>query len=314
MSGKELAIEVKDLTKIYSDVKALDSLSFSVQEGIICGFVGPNGSGKTTTMRILATLLKQDGGVARVFGMDTKRVAEAKRVRHNIGFMPDYFGLYNDMTCAEYLDFFAAAYRIPLAKRGTMVDDILSIIGLIEKKKTLIAGLSRGMQQRLSLGRCLVHSPKLLLLDEPASGLDPRARIELMELLRELKKMGKTILISSHILSELHNLVDEVVIIERGRLVYSGSLDDAGRRLREGRSFMELVVEGEVQTAIQLLKKLKGVHDIRHQGALIFVELNDGVSGADVIQHCFANGVRLEEARRGQAKLEEIFMNLTQGS
>ncbi len=310
----ELAIKVDGLSKHYADVKAVDNLSFEVPKGVICGFVGPNGSGKTTTMRVLATLLKPEKGSAQVFGLDTQNIIDSKQVRHSIGFMPDYFGLYNDMTSGEYLDFFAAAYRIPLSKRGTLVADILAIVGLSEKKDTLIAGLSRGMQQRLSLGRCLVHSPRLLLLDEPASGLDPRARIELMELLRELKNMGKTILISSHILSELHNLCDTVVIIEHGQLVFAGTLEEASYQLREGRHFMELTMAGNADGVRDKVADLEGVMDVRPQGNVVYVEFVEPMTGAKLIEFCIREGIQLEEARRGEARLEEIFMNLTKGN
>ena len=311
----ELAIEVSELTKTYNGLKALDQLSFRVAPGVICGFVGPNGSGKTTTMRILATLLGQDGGVAKVFGMDTRSRALARKVRHNIGFMPDYFGLYTDMTAGEYLDFFAAAYQVPLAKRPDLVTDILNIVGLPDKKDTIISGLSRGMQQRLSLGRCLVHSPGLLLLDEPASGLDPRARIELMELLRELRNMGKTIFISSHILSELHNLCDTVVILEKGKLIYAGTLENASAEMREGRQFLELTIDSaddaEVDKALALLQDLDGVFEVRRQGNHLFLEYGVAAASADIIEACVKNQVRLGEARKSEARLEEIFMNLT---
>ncbi len=309
----QYAIEVENLTKVYGTTKALDELTFRVPEGVIAGFVGPNGSGKTTTMRVLATLLRQDSGSAHVFGLNTQSSSQARQVRHAIGFMPDYFGLYNDMTSGEYLDFFAAAYRIPLSKRPTLVDDILDIIGLPEKKETLIAGLSRGMQQRLSLGRCLVHNPRLLLLDEPASGLDPRARIELMELLRELKRMGKTILISSHILSELHNLCDMVVIIEHGRLAYSGTVGQASAHIREGKDFLELTVEGDMETMAAKVKELEGILEVRTSGQRLYVEHIATISTADIIDHCVKNGIRIAEARRSAANLEEIFMSLTKG-
>lgn len=306
-----LALDVRGLVKKYGTLAALDGLTFQVPAGVIAGFVGPNGAGKTTTMRVLATLLKPDAGRARIFGMDVQRHDTAKEVRHALGFMPDYFGLYNDMTAGEYLDFFAAAYRIPLRTRETLVNDILAIVGLTVKKDTLIAGLSRGMQQRLSLGRCLVHSPRLLLLDEPASGLDPRARIELMELLRELRRMGKTIFISSHILSELHHLCDMVVIVEKGKLVYSGTLADASNHLRAGRQYMELLVAGDAGAAMALLQEMTGVGEVRREGQMIFVEYGEPLESGTIINFCVAKGIRLEEARRGQARLEEIFMTLT---
>lgn len=309
----EFAIEVTELSKHYGELKAVDKLSFQVPPGVICGFVGPNGSGKTTTMRVLATLLRPDGGTAKVFNYDTQNVIDAKQVRHTIGFMPDYFGLYNDMTGGEYLDFFAAAYRIPMQKRLVLVDDILAVVGLADKKDTLIGGLSRGMQQRLSLGRCLVHSPKLLLLDEPASGLDPRARIELMELLRELRSMGKTILISSHILSELHHLCDTVVIIERGKLVFAGTIAEASRQMRQGLRFMELMLCLMTDDAVAKVKAIAGVRNVRAEGNMLVVEFTEPLTSAELIERCLRDGIRLDEARRSEARLEEIFMQFTDG-
>lgn len=309
----DYAIEVSNLGKSYGNVRALDNLTFKIPVGVIAGFVGPNGSGKTTTMRILATLLKQDEGNALVFGLNTLSSSQSRQVRHSIGFMPDYFGLYTDMTAAEYLDFFAAAYRIGISRRPSLVDEILEIIGLQEKRDTLIAGLSRGMQQRLSLGRCLVHNPRLLLLDEPASGLDPRARIELMELLRELKQMGKTILISSHILSELHNLSDMVVILENGRLAYSGTVGQASAHIREGKDFFELDVEGDAPAIAEQVKTFPGVLEVRHQNQRIFLTMEAGTSTADLIDYCVKSEIRLAEAKRASANLEEIFMSLTRG-
>lgn len=307
----EYAIEIRGLTKRYESLKALDDVTFSIPKGVIAGFVGPNGCGKTTTMRTLATLLKQDSGVAKVFGHDTRSALAQHKVRHAIGFMPDYFGLYTDMTAGEYLEFFAAAYRIPGGKRRSLVDDILALVNLEEKKDTLIAGLSRGMQQRLTLGRCLIHSPDLLLLDEPASGLDPRARIELMELLKELKAMGKTIFISSHILSELGNLCDMVVIMEAGKLVFVGPMEEASSTVLKGRAFMELTVESDIDTAVTLLTDLTGVLGVRTQNNQLFVEHEDSVQGYDIIRACMDNNIILQSAKRGEANLEEIFMHLT---
>lgn len=308
-----LAIEIDGLTKRFGKVLAVDNLSFKIPPGVIAGFVGPNGSGKTTTMRILATLLRQDSGKALVFGYDVRSPSAARHVRHLIGFMPDYFGLYTDMTAGEYLDFFGAAYRIPLDKRLRLVDDILALVNLTDKKDALISGLSRGMQQKLSLGRCLIHSPQLLLLDEPASGLDPRARIELMELLREMKNMGKTVFISSHILSELHTLCDMVVIIEKGRCVYTGGLADASDDVMAGRRFMELAVASDPDAAAEMLKTLTGVTAIRRRERLLMVEHTTQLSSADIIDACAKSGVRLDEAKRTSANLEEIFMHVTGG-
>ena len=305
------AIVIRGLTKRFGSLTALDNVAFAIPQGAIAGFVGPNGSGKTTTMRILATLLKHDDGEVRVFGHDPQHPESAGQVRHAIGFMPDYFGLYTDMTPVEYLDFFAAAYRIEPAKRNGLVRDILALVNLDDKRETVIAGLSRGMQQRLSLGRALVHSPRLLLLDEPASGLDPRARIELMELLRELRDMGKTILISSHILSELHSLCDMVVIMEKGRNIYTGSVADASHDAMDGRHVMDLVVEEGAEEAVARLTAVAGVVTVQRQGNRLAVEHTAALSSASLIEACVKGGIRIAEARRGSANLEEIFMRLT---
>jgi len=307
------AIEISGLTKRFGKVLAVDNLSFAIPPGVIAGFVGPNGSGKTTTMRVLATLLQQDTGAVRVFGYDVRAPSAARQVRHLIGFMPDYFGLYTDMTAGEYLDFFGAAYRIPLEKRLRLVDDILTLVNLTDKKDALISGLSRGMQQKLSLGRCLIHSPQLLLLDEPASGLDPRARIELMELLREMKNMGKTVFISSHILSELHTLCDVVVIIEKGRCVYTGGLAEASDDVMAGRRVMELTLASDVDVAAEFLKTMAGVVAIQRRDRCLMVEHTTPLSSAEIIEACVKHDIRLDEARRSSANLEEIFMHVTGG-
>lgn len=307
----EYAIEIDGLNKRFGRVPALTDLSFKVPRGVIAGFVGPNGCGKTTTMRILATLLRSDSGTAKVFGLPVGSPSEVSKVRHQIGFMPDYFGLYNDMTAGEYLEFFAAAYKIEAARRPALVSDMLALVNLSDRKDSLISGLSRGMQQKLSLGRALVHSPQLLLLDEPASGLDPRARIELMELLRELKRMGKTVLISSHILSELGNLCDIVVIIEKGHAVYTGSLEEASDGVMHGLRFLELDVATDPDVAAEIVKALDGVRGIRRKESLLLIEHAANLSSADIIEACVKHGVRVDEARRGSANLEEIFMQMT---
>jgi ABC-2 type transport system ATP-binding protein len=310
---EQTAIRIEGLTKSFGRTKALDRLAFEVPAGVIAGFVGPNGAGKTTTIRILATLLKPDAGTARVFGFDTARPAEAVEVRHRIGFMPDYFGLYTDMTAAEYLEFFAAAYRIPADRRARLVEDMLALVSLTDKRDALIAGLSRGMQQKLSLGRALIHSPQLLLLDEPASGLDPRARIELMELLRELKTMGKTIFISSHILSELHHLCDTVVILENGRTLYTGSVDKASDHVQAGKRFLALTLDGDLDAAVAALKALPGVQALTRKERLVMLEHDVSISSADLIGQAVRAGLRVEEARRESASLEEVFLHMTGG-
>src|SRR6266576_4179213 len=216
------AVQTNGLTRMYGNVAALYGLDLTVNKGDLFGFIGSNGAGKTTTLRILATFLAPSAGRAQILGHDVVRDADA--VRHVIGYMPDFFGVYKDMEVTEYLDFFGACYKIPTAQREKTVNDVLELVGLSEKKGALIGALSRGMQQRLGLARVLIHDPQLLLLDEPASGLDPRARIELMEILKELQGMGKTIFISSHILAELAELCDSVTIIDGGRIKFSGPI------------------------------------------------------------------------------------------
>ncbi|MBV9127243.1 MAG: ABC transporter ATP-binding protein, partial [Verrucomicrobia bacterium] len=218
------AVQIDNLWHIYARHQAVQGISFTVGRGSIHGFVGPNGAGKTTTLKILATLVPPQRGLVRIFGHDIAR--DYKTVRRLLGFMPDHFSMYRQMTVFEYLDFFAAAYGLHSAARDKTIADVLALTDMAGRRDDLIKGLSRGMQQRVSLARVLVHDPALLLLDEPASGLDPRARIELMEILRELRRLGKTIFISSHILSELATLCDHVTILDQGQVRYSGSMRD----------------------------------------------------------------------------------------
>ncbi len=216
-------LDVQRLSYAFKNHRALVNVNFQVQPQSLHGFVGPNGAGKTTTLKIICTLLKPQAGRVKVFGMDV--VNDVKEVRRRIGFMPDHFSMYRQMTVFEYLDFFGAAYGLDQKERDRIIADVLALTDMDGRKDSLINGLSRGMQQRVSLARVLVNDPDLLLLDEPASGLDPRARIELMEILQELRRMGKTIFISSHILSELAELCDSVTIIDRGLVKYSGDMD-----------------------------------------------------------------------------------------
>jgi ABC-2 type transport system ATP-binding protein len=252
-------IEIRDLQHAYKRQQALRSVSFVVNPGSIHGFVGPNGAGKTTTLKILATLLKPQRGTVRVFGLDV--VADYKNVRRKIGFMPDHFSLYRQMTVQEYLDFFAAAYGLDLEARTRVVGDVLSLTDMEARRNDPIKGLSRGMQQRISLARVLVHDPTLLLLDEPASGLDPRARIELMEIIEELRRMGKTIFISSHILSELALLCDSVTILDRGTVRYSGTISGLNQGNGETAEYLLSLVEDHPD-AEAALRKVGGVIEV----------------------------------------------------
>src|SRR5437660_12037956 len=223
-------IETNDLTKMYGELYALNRLNLTLQQGDVYGFIGPNGAGKTTTMRILATLLNPTWGEATVCGYSI--YTGAKDIRRAIGYMPDFFGVYDDMKVTEYLEFFAAAYRIQGPSRRKKVEEVLELVDLTYKRDALVTSLSRGMTQRLGLARVLLHDPQLRLLDEPASGLDPRARIEMRALLKELRKMGKTILVSSHILPELSDICNKIGIIERGKLLFDGDVQAAIKQVR----------------------------------------------------------------------------------
>src|SRR5437016_3605721 len=253
------AVQTIGLTRTFGAMAALTALDLTILKGDLFGFIGSNGAGKTTTLRILATFLAPSAGTAKILGHDVVRNADA--VRHVIGYMPDFFGVYKDMEVTEYLDFFGACYKIPTVQREKTVNDVLELVGLSEKKGSLIGALSRGMQQRLGLARVLIHDPQLLLLDEPASGLDPRARIELMAILQELQKMGKTIIISSHILSELQTLCNRVAIIEKGRLIYSGPVQGVRDQMAQGRAIW-VRVSSDQEQAVGLLKGREGTTEV----------------------------------------------------
>src|SRR5947207_10432675 len=243
-------IKTVNLTKRYGTLVALSNLTLEINEGDCFGFIGANGAGKPTTIKILGTLLQPTWGEARI--CDYVVGYESRKIRPMIGYVPDYFGAYEDMVVQEYLEFFAAAYNINGSQRVKIVNDVLELTDLAYKRDALVDGLSRGMKQRLSIARVLVHDPKVLLLDEPAGNLDPRARIEMRELLKELRRMGKTILISSHILPELADLCNTVGIIEQGELLYSGPVADILKRARAGTIIHVGVTQGHEQAAALL--------------------------------------------------------------
>src|SRR5712671_148554 len=284
------AVQTFGLTRMYGNIAALSGLDLTVNKGDLFGFIGSNGAGKTTTLRILATFLAPSSGTAQVLGHDVVRDADA--VRHVIGYMPDFFGVYKDMEVTEYLDFFGACYKIPSSQREKTVNDVLELVGLSEKKGSLIGALSRGMQQRLGLARVLIHDPAVLLLDEPASGLDPRARIEMMAILQELQRMGKTIIISSHILSELQTLCNRVAIIEKGRLIYSGPVQGVRDQMSQGR-VVWVRVSSDQAKAIELLKARSEIADVSSADGEIKVTLSnhdiDHSIVAEVLVHGGAN-------------------------
>jgi ABC-2 type transport system ATP-binding protein len=243
-------VDVQNLSHTFKNHKALDGVTFQIEPGSLHGFVGPNGAGKTTSLKVICTLLRPQRGVVNVFGLDVVR--GYKEIRRRIGFMPDHFSMYRQMTVYEYLDFFGAAYGLTVVQRDRVIRDVLALTDMDGRRDDLIQGLSRGMQQRVGLARVLVNDPDLLLLDEPASGLDPRARIDMMEILRELKRMGKTIFISSHILSELGELCDSVTIIDRGKVKFSGSMDELLGTDREAPVYVLTLADPPQNIVVQL--------------------------------------------------------------
>jgi ABC-2 type transport system ATP-binding protein len=305
------AVQTFGLTRLYGNITALDKLDLTVNQGDLFGFIGSNGAGKTTTLRILATFLAPSSGSAQILGRDLLREADA--VRHVIGYMPDFFGVYKDMEVTEYLDFFGACYKIPTAQREKTVNDVLELVGLTDKKGALIGALSRGMQQRLGLARVLIHDPQLLLLDEPASGLDPRARIEMMAILQELQRLGKTIIISSHILSELQTLCNRVAIIEKGRLIYSGPVQGVRDQVSQGRVVWVRVSTEQAQ-AIDLLKARKEIAEVTVTDGEIKVTLaGEDIEHSIVADILVRGGAKLTELREDEVGLEEVFMRVTRG-
>ncbi len=307
-------IECRDLTKKYGDLYALDRLTLKLDKGDVFGFIGPNGAGKTTTMRILATLLNPSWGEASVCGYSI--YTGAKDIRRSIGYMPDFFGVYDDMKVIEYLEFFAAAYRIKGPERRKKCDQVLDLVDLGYKRDALVTSLSRGMTQRLGLARVLLHEPQVLLLDEPASGLDPRARIEMRELIKELRGMNKTIMVSSHILPELADICNKIGIIERGKLLYNGDVDAAVRQVRQNHVFHVSVGRDNNETAAKKLltyPEFESV-DVDATGESIKVTLKDGqTDGSFIPERLIADGYKLRGFKEEEINLEDVFMRITKG-
>jgi ABC-2 type transport system ATP-binding protein len=311
-------IDIKGLTKRYGTLTALDNLSLNLQKGEIFGFIGPNGAGKTTTMKILACLLKPDAGEATIDGLSVRK--DGDRIRRIIGYMPDFIGVYDDLTVDEYLQFFAAAFEIPRSRRRVIVDQVLELTDLTDKRHAMVDSLSRGMTQRLGVARVLIHEPKVLLLDEPASGLDPRARIEMRSLLTQLGRMGKTLIISSHILSELGEMSSSIGIIERGKLLYSGPMKDALDRARGGeRVLVSLQPDSApaplVRAAVERDPRVVKVLEHADQPSTILIELAPGNHGHHfLLELLIASGARIAAFTPQEIKLEDAFLKLTTGA
>ncbi len=309
-------IETINLTKKYGEFTALDNLNLSVEAGDCFGFIGPNGAGKTTTIKILATLLKPTWGEARIDGHVVGY--QNPLIRPVIGYVPDFMGAYDDMVVLEYLEFFASCYDLHGAQRRKVVADVLDLTELHHKARTEVNSLSRGMSQRLSIARVLLHDPKVLLLDEPASGLDPRARIDIRELLKELRRMGKTIVISSHILHELAELCNTVGIIEQGKLLFSGTTSEIMKRSQTGR-IIQIEVEDRVKEAVGLLMQVEGivtVDVVKEDGGVRIdctVDPQSGLAISEIPSRLVTGGFRIKSFQPEQLNLETAFMRLTRG-
>ncbi|MEO6807591.1 MAG: ABC transporter ATP-binding protein [Isosphaeraceae bacterium] len=305
-------IEVSHFTKRYGEFVAVDDLSFTIHKGEIFGFIGPNGAGKSTTIRFLATLLRPTTGDGRINGHSV--VTDPMAVRRLIGFMPDDFGVYDGMKVWEFLDFFAVAYEIPRTHRKQIIGQVLELLDLTHKRDDYVNGLSKGMKQRLCLAKTLVHDPPVLILDEPASGLDPRARLEMKALLTELKGMGKTILVSSHILSELADFCTSIGIIERGKLLAAGSIQEIQRRLRAHRVLKVRVLDANTDLAAAILREDQGVRAVESFDHTVTAEFEgEEADQARLLHRLISAGIIVHSFAEEALSLEDVFMMITKG-
>ena len=304
-------IELIDFGKKYGDFTAVERLNLKIEAGELFGFIGPNGAGKSTTIRFLATLLKATHGEGIVNGHSVTQ--DPLGVRRSVGYMPDNFGVYDGMKVWEFLDFFAVAYQIPRARRKQVIGDVLELLDLTHKRDDFVNGLSRGMKQRLCLAKTLVHDPPVLILDEPSSGLDPRARLEVKALLKELRRMGKTILISSHILTELADCCTSIGIIERGQLLMHGPIEDVYRRIRSNRTIVIKFVEN-MELGLSIIRGLPETRDIQVEDHRATIEMEgDDRTVAALLHRLTAKGVRMRSFAEKDPSLEDVFMMVTKG-
>lgn len=306
-------LEVRNLRKEYGDLTAVRGIEFTLKPGDVFGFIGSNGAGKTTTIKMIATLLEPSSGTAVLNGADIRR--DPMEVRRMIGYMPDFFGLYDDVKVWEYLDFFAAIYKIAPRHRKEVIANVLELTDLTVKREAFVQSLSRGMQQRLCLARCLVHDPSLLLLDEPASGLDPRARAELKELIAELGRMGKIVIVSSHILTELAGFCNTIGVMEKGELLAFGPVDEVVRGAHSARLLEIRLMERTVEAA-RMLRDLGGVRSSEAAGdGTIRVEFTGDEDGQAALLKALVSGdFRPTSLREKEADLEDVFLKLTTGA
>ena len=307
------AIHTVNLTRRYGRMIAVDKLNLSIEPGTIFGFIGPNGAGKTTTLRMLAGLLEPSGGEIHLMGQ--RMSANGAQAQQLVGYMPDFFGVYDDLRVWEYLDFFARCYNLPAARRRSTVEQLLDLVDLTPKRDAFVQSLSRGMQQRLCLAHALVHDPPVLLLDEPASGLDPRARVELRELLRTLRAMGKTVILSSHILSELAEVCTEIGIMEHGTLLAAGTVDEVRRQLQGGAALQVRVLH-DAERAAELLRAMPGVTSLTHNPVDTRTMRVEGdlteEQQAEILARLLSEGIVVSSFHVEADSLETLFLRLTE--
>lgn len=304
-------IEIRGLKKIFGSFQALKGIDLDIQKGTVFGFVGPNGAGKSTTMSILATLMAPSSGYAKVDGYNV--MEQPHEVRKRIGYMPDFFGVYDHFKTVEYLHFYGASYGIPKGEREKLIPGLLELVNLSDKRDAYVDSLSRGMKQRLCLARSLVHDPDLLILDEPASGLDPRARIEMREILKELKAMGKTIIISSHILPELAEMVDEIGVIEHGEMVAVGNVSDIQNRLRVKRYIHIRLLERMDEAEQFLLDRPYVNRLIRNEGGFQISFGGHDLEQSELLADLMSEGYKVVSFSEAQSNLEDVFLEITKG-
>ncbi|WP_075617387.1 ABC transporter ATP-binding protein [Paenisporosarcina indica] len=306
-------IEIKGLTKKYGSFYALNDLNLSLSEGTVFGFVGANGAGKSTTFSILATLLQPTAGDAFINGKSVKN--DPHEVRKQIGYMPDFFGVYDQLKADEYLDFYGASYGIPAAKRAELIPQLLELVNLTHKRYEYVDVLSRGMKQRLCLARSLIHDPKVLILDEPASGLDPRARVEMRDILKQLKSMGKTILISSHILPELAEMCDEIGVIDGGRLIAHGSVSDIQAQLK-GERLISVKLKGLTDRAMRFFEEdpfVSGLEQHKEKHMITFKYRGSEDDQMRLLKHALEEQLSILSFAEQETDLEDVFMEITKG-
>lgn len=304
-------LEITNLVKQYGKFRAVDGLSLTIEDGSIFGFVGPNGAGKTTTMKIVAGLLTASGGSVVVDGVDVTK--KPRKLREKIGYMPDFFGVYDSLKVDEYMDFYAGTYYIPYKERGAIIDNLLELVNLSDKKDAYVDSLSRGMKQRLCLARSLVHDPDVLILDEPASGLDPRARVEMKEVLKQLKTLGKTIIISSHILPELSEMCTTVCIINNGALAAHGTVNEIMLGLTKHR-VVEMKPLDNMAGLVTLLRENVHVSElVENVDDVEFAFAGDDRDLAALVREAVSKDVPLVAFKEKAGNLEDIFMRLTTG-